>query len=55
MRKLYNEVSERIAKLDFGAIFEGFHPYEFALYDDANIYFADRTVEQEGFYSIGEI
>ncbi|MBR4459098.1 MAG: hypothetical protein IKS31_09085 [Clostridia bacterium] len=34
----YRQVSERVAKLDFAALYRGFSPFPFALYDDTKAY-----------------
>ena len=50
MRKLYDDVTKALAKIDFESIYPGFHPFTFALYNDESIYFADRVIPQQGFY-----
>ena len=50
MRKLYDDVTETLAKLDFESIYPGFHPFTFALYNEESVYFADRVIPQQGFY-----
>ncbi len=41
MRILYENVAEKLKKLDFEAIYPGFYGFPFALYDDERVYFAD--------------
>ena len=47
MRLLYDKVYEHICKVDFESIWEGFHAYHFALYDDKKVYFKDKTIMYE--------
>lgn len=47
MRDLYNRIYENIRKIDFDAIWKGFHPYQFALYDKVSVYLKDKTVPYE--------
>ncbi|MBO4327322.1 MAG: hypothetical protein J5950_08620 [Clostridia bacterium] len=43
---LYNDVAVAISKLDFDAIWPGFAPLKFALYDDNKCFFDGRFVEK---------
>jgi hypothetical protein len=47
MRDLYGRIYENIRKIDFDAIWKGFHPYQFALYDKVSVYFKDKTISYE--------
>ena len=48
----YNRVRERIDAIDFGALWEGFHPVRFALYDETKCFFDGRYIEKtEEFYA----
>ena len=44
LEKLYNEVSDTIAKLDFSKIWPGFRPLRFALFDNEKCYFAGSYI-----------
>lgn len=44
MRTLYSEVEELIQKIDFEAIWPQFRAYDFALYDDIDIYMKNQTI-----------
>lgn len=47
MRDLYNRIYENISKIDFDAIWKGFHPYQFALYDKVSVYLKDKMIPYE--------
>lgn len=47
MRKLYEQLAERIQKVDFNQIFRGFHPYEFAIYNTKNIFLKDKIIDYD--------
>lgn len=36
MKTQYEEISRQLERIDFGALWPGFHPYPFALYDGAH-------------------
>lgn len=41
MRHLYDSVTQHLARLDFEALWPGFHPAPFALYNDQTVWLAD--------------
>lgn len=46
LQKAYGEVAERLGRIDFPALWEGFHPFKFALYNGDRCYFDGRWVER---------
>lgn len=50
MRDFYNTVCRNLDRLDFEAIFPGFHRFPFALYNDETIWLEDREIPQQDFY-----
>ena len=51
MRKLYCRMLEKLSGIDFDAIFPGFHPFRFALYNDERIWLDNKDIPwEEGFY-----
>ncbi|MBR5969910.1 MAG: hypothetical protein IK016_06120 [Lachnospiraceae bacterium] len=46
MKTLYEEIEKQLRRLDFGALWPGFHPLKFALYDDKEVFFDGRFVEK---------
>jgi hypothetical protein len=47
MRKIQNEISQRLKKVNFNGIFPDFHPFRFALYDNERVYFADSIIPKD--------
>ena len=47
LEKIYNSISEAIAKLDFELLWEGFKPLKFALYNDDECYFNGHYIEKQ--------
>lgn len=50
MRKLYDNVTDKLASLDFKRIYPGFHRFRFALYNDETIWMDGKEIPQRGFY-----
>ena len=51
MRKLYCRMLEKLSEIDFDAIFPGFHPFRFALYNNERIWLDNKDIPwEEGFY-----
>ena len=46
LEKLYDQICEAINTLDFDAIWEGFRPLKFALYNDTECFFDGRYIEK---------
>ena len=46
LEDLYNQINEIICSLDFEAIWKGFRPYKFALYNDAECFFDGKYIEK---------
>lgn len=44
MDKTYQEILQRINKIDFSTLWPGFIPYEFALYNDEKVYFENKEI-----------
>lgn len=44
IRKLYAAVEERMGRIDFEELWQGFHQYEFALYTGDTVYLKDREI-----------
>lgn len=44
IEELYDAIHARIQKLDFGALWQGFRSYEFALYTGETVYFSDGQI-----------
>lgn len=44
MRQLYEEVEKQINRIEFNALWEGFHPYSFALYNNETIWLAKEEI-----------
>ena len=44
MRELYDEVARHLDTIDFETIWAGFTPFEFALFDEHSVYFADKKI-----------
>lgn len=42
----YNRIKERIDAIDFGTLWEGFHPFRFALYNETECYFDGKYIEK---------
>ena len=42
--KLYNDIVDRLEKIDFNKLFPGFTRYEFALYSNETVYLKDNTI-----------
>lgn len=42
----YNRIKERIDAIDFSALWEGFHTYRFALYNETECFFDGRYIEK---------
>lgn len=47
MREKYTAVEKHLKNIDFDAIWKGFVPYEFALYDKTTVYFKDREIVRD--------
>lgn len=47
LREVHNVVTDRLSRLAFETIWPGFTPSPFALYDDQNVCFADRTLPKD--------
>lgn len=45
--ELYKQIEKRINSLDFDSIYEGFQPFDFALYDDKIVVFKDKTINYD--------
>ena len=46
LEDLYNQIKEIICALDFEAIWKGFRPYKFALYNDTECFFDGKYIEK---------
>jgi len=46
LEQQYNRIKERIDSINFNALWEGFHPFRFALYNDTDCYFDGRYIEK---------
>lgn len=44
MRMLYEQIHKRIREIDFSKMWEGFHPFSFALYTREQIMFSDYCI-----------
>lgn len=52
LQREYNRIKERIDAIDFSALWEGFHPFKFALYNETECFFDGRYIEKtEDFYA----
>ena len=43
MQDLIKEINEKLNSLDFNKIWEGFKIYDYALYNDKNVYLKDNV------------
>ncbi|MCR3905689.1 MAG: hypothetical protein NUK62_01485 [Tenericutes bacterium] len=51
MRKLYQHIEKQLNQINFNEIWTGFHPFEFALYNDNEVYLKDGVIQKdERFY-----
>jgi len=46
LHREYNRIKERIDAIDFSALWEGFHPFRFALYNETECFFDGRYIEK---------
>ena len=46
LHDVYQEVEKRLDRVDFPALWKGFSPFRFALYNDAKCYFGGRYVDK---------
>jgi len=46
LEQIYNSIRNRIDSIDFTDLWEGFHPFRFALYNDTECYFDGRYIEK---------
>jgi hypothetical protein len=44
---LYNQLKEKIEKVNFSELWTGFHPFKFALYDDKKVYLDGTEFEKD--------
>ena len=46
LHNVYSRIKERIDAIDFSALWEGFHPFRFALYNDTECFFDGKYIEK---------
>lgn len=46
LKDIYDQVKERISRVDFSGLWKGFHPFQFALYTDSECYFDGGYIER---------
>lgn len=46
LETVYRQLEEQITRVDFSALWKGFSPLKFAVYDDARVFFDGRFVEK---------
>lgn len=52
LAQIYNSIRARIDSIDFNTLWEGFHPFRFALYNDTECYVDGKYIEKTGeFYA----
>lgn len=50
MRKLYTQLSNLLSSVNFNELWEGFHFYDFALYNDKGIYLKDSVIPYDNHF-----
>jgi hypothetical protein len=47
MRATYEQVRKRVELIDFHQVYEGFHSFPFALYNQKDVYLADKVIPRD--------